>query len=185
MKNQLFYLLPFCLFFLWSSSLEAQTNQARIFRLTSQQDTSAVATEILNYMLSFPHIRNTPTQSRLERFLATPLRSGNATLESQSCGRPEMRAYNNASGDISVRYDYPGSRTNKNLLIGALHYRTQNTPQAYVIHGSNAFDGFDLPIGFLQYSIILVATVCNDCPNNPEGQCISQMDILIADKNIL
>lgn len=179
-----FLLLGF--FLVFNNFVFSQTpNQARIFHLTDL-NASPLATEIINYMNTFPFINNIPSHSALQHFLSTPLATSMMHYDTTICSRPLVRAYNSTStGGISFRFGNKDPLPEKALLVGALNYSGSNPVFSFVHYGEELFDGFDFPAGFLQYHILLLGTVCNDCPTNPGGQCISKMEILIVDKNIL
>lgn len=186
MKNQTTPTLFTGLFLLFCFFLPAQTpNQARIFELTDS-NSGTVATEIITYMNTFPYIINIPSHTALVHFLTTPFVNGNINYDPSICSPPLVRVYNTSpSSNISFRFDNKEEIAEKGLLVGALNYSSPNPVITFVPYGEEIFEGLDFPVGFIQYNIFLLGTLSSECQSNPGGQCISKMEILIVDKNIL
>ena len=159
-------------------------NEATIFELESD-NIAEVAAAIISHMESFSHIAAIPSLSVVMDFLSAPFNSPTFGYDDLGCPLPGVSVYNNQGSVISFRFNNLAERTNTNLFVGLLNYEGGNTRSSFLVYGESGSEGIDFPAQEVQENIIMVGSLCNDCLLHPSDQCVSKLEILIIDKNIL
>jgi len=182
-----FLLLAGLLFFHYSYA-QFQPRQGRVFELNNH-NVHTIAREVYDAIGQSPRQLPPPSLPEITQFLERPfINNLGSQYNTQDCSNLDLSVYTTIQDGIVIHFgNNQGANPNNNrFMMASLNYRNHNQVSSthFNINNNNVLNGVDLPRLAVQFQILLLARICDNCSTNT-SDCFSNVEVIIVDKNLL